>query len=58
MKINTTMKLVFSAIGVGMAITMATVFQLDSLEQQVDRLSLIRYQSYQAADELRQSSMT
>lgn len=41
MKINTTMKLVFSAIGVGMAITMATVFQLDSLEQQVDRLSLI-----------------
>ncbi len=56
MKINTTMKLVFSAIGVGMAITMATVFQLDSLEQQVDRLSLIRYQSYQAADELRQSS--
>lgn len=56
MKINTTMKLVFSAIGVGIAITMATVFQLDSLEQQVDRLSLIRYQSYQAADELRQSS--
>ncbi len=35
---------------------MATVFQLDSLEQQVDRLSLIRYQSYQAADELRQST--
>ncbi|WP_337912959.1 methyl-accepting chemotaxis protein [Vibrio cholerae] len=56
MKINTTMKLVFAAIGVGMAITMATVFQLDNLEQQVDRLSLIRYQSYQAADELRQSS--
>ncbi len=56
MKINTTMKLVFAAIGVGMAITMATVFQLDNLEEQVDRLSLIRYQSYQAADELRQSS--
>ncbi|HGF7192505.1 methyl-accepting chemotaxis protein [Vibrio cholerae] len=56
MKINTTMKLVFATIGVGIAITMVTVFQLDTLEEQVDKLSLIRYQSYQAADELRQSS--
>ncbi|AOW84984.1 methyl-accepting chemotaxis protein [Vibrio mimicus] len=56
MKINTTMKLVFAAIGIGITIAIVTVFQLDSLEKQVDQLAKIRYQSYQAADELRQSS--
>lgn len=56
MKINTTMKLVFAAIGIGIAVSMVTVFQLDSLERQADQLAQIRYKSYQAADELRQSS--
>lgn len=36
MKINTTMKLVFAAIGIGIAVSMVTVFQLDSLEKDAD----------------------
>ncbi|EEY99629.1 methyl-accepting chemotaxis protein [Vibrio sp. RC586] len=56
MKINTTMKLVFATIAIGIAITMVTVFQLDNLEKQADQMAKIRYLSYQAADELRQSS--
>lgn len=56
MKTNTTMKLVFAAIVLSAGLTLALVMDIDSLEQQIEKLSQIRYQSYQAADELRQSS--
>lgn len=56
MKINTTMKVVFAMIGVGIAITTASIVQLSELEHKVESLSEIRYESYHAADELRQSS--
>ncbi len=50
------MKLVFIVIGLGIVISVITVLQLNGLLKQVDDMSLVRYQSYQAADELRQSS--
>lgn len=56
MNINNTMKLVFGVIGLGIVISVFTVFQLNGLLQKVDDMANIRYQSYQAADELRQSS--
>ncbi|HFS8459977.1 chemotaxis protein [Vibrio cholerae] len=56
MKTNTTMKLVFAAIGLSVGLTLALVNDMDTLEQQIEKQWLIRYQSYQAADELRQSS--
>ncbi|EOV0103181.1 methyl-accepting chemotaxis protein [Vibrio vulnificus] len=56
MNINSTMKLVFGVIGLGIIISVATVLQLNGLLQKVNQMSQIRYQSYQAADELRQSS--
>ncbi len=56
MNINNTMKLVFVVIGLGIIISVATVLQLNGLLQQVDTMAKVRYQSYQAADELRQSS--
>lgn len=54
--INSTMKIVFSFIGFCIAIGMLVIFQLNGLLKDVDKLANIRYQSYQAADELRQSS--
>ncbi|MGD8170767.1 methyl-accepting chemotaxis protein [Vibrio sp. TRT 21S02] len=56
MNINNTMKLVFAVIGIGIIISVVSVLQLNGLLQQVDKMAKIRYQSYQAADELRQSS--
>lgn len=56
MNINNTMKLVFVVIGLGIIISVVTVLQLSGLLQQVDTMAKVRYQSYQAADELRQSS--
>ncbi len=56
MNINSTMKLVFGVIGLGIVISVVTVLQLNGLLQKVNQMSQIRYQSYQAADELRQSS--
>ncbi|WP_070967991.1 methyl-accepting chemotaxis protein [Vibrio sonorensis] len=56
MNINNTMKLVFVVIGLGIIISVVTVLQLNGLLQQVDTMATVRYQSYQAADELRQSS--
>ncbi|MBF4442424.1 methyl-accepting chemotaxis protein, partial [Vibrio anguillarum] len=58
MNINNTMKLVFAVIGIGIGIVISvvTVLQLNGLMQQVDNMAQVRYQSYQAADELRQSS--
>ncbi|MCA0768560.1 methyl-accepting chemotaxis protein [Vibrio vulnificus] len=56
MNINSTMKLVFGVIGLGIIISVATVLQLNGLLQKVNQMSQVRYQSYQAADELRQSS--
>jgi methyl-accepting chemotaxis protein len=56
MNINSTMKLVFVVIGLGIIISVVTVLQLNGLLQQVDQMAKVRYQSYQAADELRQSS--
>jgi methyl-accepting chemotaxis protein len=50
------MKLVFVVIGLGIIISVVTVLQLNGLLQQVDTMAKVRYQSYQAADELRQSS--
>lgn len=50
------MKIVFIAIVTGALIVLLTVFQLSRLQAQVDYLTDIRYKSYQAADELRQSS--
>ncbi|EKK9987223.1 methyl-accepting chemotaxis protein [Vibrio vulnificus] len=56
MNINNTMKLVFGVIGLGIVISVVTVLQLNGLLQTVNQMSQVRYQSYQAADELRQSS--
>ncbi|MEF1256764.1 methyl-accepting chemotaxis protein [Vibrio sp. M260112] len=56
MNINNTMKLVFGVIALGIIISVFTVFQLNGLLQKVDDMAQVRYQSYQAADELRQSS--
>ncbi|RZQ44112.1 methyl-accepting chemotaxis protein [Vibrio vulnificus] len=56
MNINSTMKLVFGVIGLGIVISVVTVLQLNGLLQTVNQMSQVRYQSYQAADELRQSS--
>ncbi|HFT1740903.1 TPA: methyl-accepting chemotaxis protein, partial [Vibrio vulnificus] len=43
-------------IGLGIVISVVTVLQLNGLLQTVNQMSQVRYQSYQAADELRQSS--
>ncbi|NOJ26206.1 methyl-accepting chemotaxis protein [Vibrio coralliilyticus] len=56
MNINNTMKLVFGVIALGIVISVVTVLQLNDLLKKVDEMAQIRYQSYQAADELRQSS--
>ncbi|EOB4244483.1 methyl-accepting chemotaxis protein [Vibrio metschnikovii] len=56
MTINNTMKLVFAVIGAGIIISVLTVLQLNGLMHQVEHMAQVRYQSYQAADELRQSS--
>ncbi|HDY7743233.1 TPA: methyl-accepting chemotaxis protein [Vibrio vulnificus] len=56
MNINSTMKQVFGVIGLGIVISVVTVLQLNGLLQKVNQMSQVRYQSYQAADELRQSS--
>lgn len=56
MKINTRMKFVFAVIGLSMGLTLLFVSDMDQLEQQIEKQWEIRYQSYQAADELRQSS--
>lgn len=56
MKINTTMKLVFASIGIGLSITAVSIITISSVKNESYDLSIVRYQSYQAADELRQSS--
>ena len=56
MSINSTMKLVFGVIALGIVISVMTVLQLNGLLKKVDEMAHVRYQSYQAADELRQSS--
>ncbi|MCZ4292557.1 methyl-accepting chemotaxis protein [Vibrio sinaloensis] len=56
MNINNTMKLVFGVIALGIIISVVTVLQLNGLLQKVDDMAQVRYHSYQAADELRQSS--
>ncbi|OAJ33684.1 methyl-accepting chemotaxis protein [Piscirickettsia salmonis] len=56
MNIKNTMKLVFGVIAFGIVISILMVLQLNRLLQKVDEEAKIRYQSYQAADELRQSS--
>ncbi|MDE8602759.1 methyl-accepting chemotaxis protein [Marinomonas sp. RSW2] len=56
MNINNTMRLVFSVIGIGVIISIITVWQLNGLMKQVKQMETIRYQSYQTADVLRQSS--
>lgn len=56
MNINNTMKLVFGVIALGIVISVVTVLQLNGLLQKVDDMAQVRYHSYQAADELRQSS--
>ncbi len=56
MNINNTMKIVFGVIGAGIIISIFTEYQLNGLLQKVDDMAQVRYQSYQAADELRQSS--
>lgn len=54
--LNNMMRSVFIAIGLCIVLTLYTVVQLSDLAQQVDKVADIRYRSYQAADELRQSS--
>ena len=56
MKITTIMRIVFSTIGLSVLATVFVVYQLNSLVTNMDNMSKIRYQSYQTADELRQSS--
>jgi len=56
MSLNNMMRIVFIVIGLCITITIATILQLNGLSSEVDRLADIRYTSYQAADELRQSS--
>ena len=56
MNINSTMKLIFSAIILGICVVALMVMYLSRLQVQATHLADIRYLSYQAADELRQSS--
>ncbi|OOE48331.1 methyl-accepting chemotaxis protein [Salinivibrio kushneri] len=56
MNINNTMKLVFFIIGAGIVVSFITIIQLNGLMNKVDEMAQVRYQSYQTADELRQSS--
>lgn len=56
MNINSTMKMVFGVICVGVLISVITVLRLNGLMEELRIMSDIRYQSYQSADELRQSS--
>lgn len=56
MNINSTMKMVFGVICVGVLISVVTVLRLNGLMEELRIMSDIRYQSYQSADELRQSS--
>ena len=50
------MRAVFAAIGLCILLSLYSVIQLSFLSDEVDNMSDIRYLSYQAADELRQSS--
>jgi methyl-accepting chemotaxis protein len=50
------MRSVFIAIGLCIALALLTVLYLGNLAQTVDKMANIRYWSYQAGDELRQSS--
>ncbi|MGJ3495496.1 methyl-accepting chemotaxis protein [Piscirickettsia salmonis] len=56
MNIKNTMKIVFGVIALGIVISVVMVLQLNRLLQKVDEEAKTRYLSYQAADELRQSS--
>lgn len=56
MNINNTMKLVFFIIGAGIVVSFFTIIQLNGLMNKVDEMAQVRYESYQTADELRQSS--
>ncbi len=56
MKIKTIMRVLFSTIGFSVILTFFSVYELKSIANQMDEMSRIRYESYQAADELRQSS--
>ena len=56
MNINNTMKVVFTVIGIGIVISVMTLIQLNGLIENLNSITKVRYQSYQVADELRQSS--
>ncbi|OOE53248.1 methyl-accepting chemotaxis protein [Salinivibrio kushneri] len=56
MNINNSMKLVFFIIGAGIVVSFITIIQLNGLMNKVDEMAQVRYESYQTADELRQSS--
>ena len=56
MKVKSIMRIVFLTIGLGVIATSFLVFRLNALVAQMQTMADVRYQSYQAADELRQSS--
>ena len=56
MSLNNMMRTVFLSIGACTILTIYAVYQLFGLSGKLDDMANIRYQSYQAADELRQSS--
>jgi methyl-accepting chemotaxis protein len=56
MSLKNMMRAVFVAIGLCIVISLYAVLQLGDLADEVDRVADVRYRSYQAADELRQSS--
>lgn len=56
MSLKNMMRSVFAAIGFCIILSLYAVIQLSGLSDEVDNMSDIRYLSYQAADELRQSS--
>ena len=56
MSLNNMMRAVFLVIGISVCFSLFAVFQLNGLANEVNTMADIRYRSYQAADELRQSS--
>ncbi len=56
MSINKIMLVCFSFIGAFAVLTFTFVFKLNALTEDTERLAKVRYHSYLAADELRQSS--
>ncbi len=56
MSLNNMMRIVFSVIALSILLSSFSVFQLNGLSADVEQMANVRYRSYQAADELRQSS--